>query len=362
MNLERPRPDRHIALNYGKGKYRMMNLRSMQILARCLAVTLLSLSALVSAQRSKTADNGLIVVADVPMPGPAVRFDYQSFDPSSGRLYIAHMNADQLIVFDVRDRKLIANLDGFKRVHGVCAAPEVHRLFASATGNHQVVAVDTQTLKIIGRAGPINYPDGLAYAPKQKKVFVSDEHGGVDAVIDATTNTLATTIPLGGGAGNTVYDPVSGHILVAVHGVNMLVVIDPATNKILGRHPLPGIQNPHGIALDLADHLAFIAGEENHSLAVVDLNTLKMLSSYKVGDDPDVLAFDPGLKRLYVSAESGTVTIFQYDNRKLILLGSLNMPRAHTVAVDPQTHLVYFPLENINGRPVLRIMRPDGQK
>ena len=62
------------------------------------------------------------------------------------------------------------------------------------------------------------------------------------------------------------------------------------------------------------------------------------------------------------SAESGTVTIFHYDNRRLALLGSLNIPNAHTVAVDPQTHLVYFHLENINGRPVLRIMRPDGQK
>jgi len=46
-------------------------------------------------------------------------------------------------------------------------------------------------------------------------------------------------IPLGGGAGeNTVYDSVSGHILVAVHGVNLLVVIDPATNQIVSRIPL----------------------------------------------------------------------------------------------------------------------------
>ena len=41
-----------------------------------------------------------------------------------------------------------------------------------------------------------------------------------DAVIDATTNTLITTIRLGGGAGNTVYDPGSGRILVAVHENN----------------------------------------------------------------------------------------------------------------------------------------------
>lgn len=313
---------------------------------------------LMHAQSTKSIDKVLTEVADVPLPGPAVRFDYQSFDPASGRLYIAHMDANHLVVFDVRYRKVIAKLDGFQRVHGVFVAPEVHRLFASATGDHQVIAVDTQTLKIVGRAGPIDYPDGLAYAPKQKRVFVSDEHGGVDAVIDATSNTLIAKIALGGGAGNTVYDPVSGHILVAVHVVNLLVVIDPATNKILGRYPLPGIENPHGIALDVSDHLAFVAGEENHSLAVVDLNTMKMLSSYEVGDDPDVLAFDPGLKRLYVAAESGRVTIFQYRNRKLALLGSLNIPHAHSVAVDPQTHLVYFPLRNVDGHPLLRIMRP----
>ena len=336
----------------------MINRRNLQTLANRMTTAMLLVFPVSYAQSVKPADKVLTLVADVAMPGPAVRFDYQSLDASNGRLYIAHMNADQIVVFDLRDRKVIANLDGFKRVHGVCAAPEVHRLFASATGNHQIVAVDTQTLKIMGAAGPIVYPDGLAYAPKEKKVFVSDEHGGVDAVIDATTNTLITKIPLGGGAGNTVYDPISGHILVAVHGVNVLAVIDPASNKILGRYPLPGIENPHGIALDVADHLAFVAGEENHSLALIDLNTMKMLSSYEVGDDPDVLAFDPGLKRLYVSAESGTVTIFQYRNRKLVLLGSLNMPHAHTVAVDPQTHLVYFPLENINGHPLLRIMRP----
>ena len=31
---------------------------------------------------------------------------------------------------------------------------------------------------------------------------------------------------------------------------------------------------------------------------------------------------------------------------------------AHTVAVDPTTHRVYFPLANVGGRPVLRVMAP----
>ena len=310
------------------------------------------------------SDNGgsapLKKVADVPLPGPAVRFDYQSLDASHDRLYIAHMNADQLVVFDTKKREVVANLDGFPNVHGVWAVPELGKVYASATGEHKVAVLDTQTLKTIARVGPVKYPDGIAYAPGAKRVFVSDEHGDADAVIDAMTNSFVTTIPLGGGAGNTVYEPGSKHILVAVHEKNELVAIDPATAKIIGRYPVSGIESPHGIALDVSGRLAFVAGEDNSKLAVVDLTNMHVLATYPVGKDPDVLAFDPGLKRLYVSAESGNVTVFHENGKTLVTEGAFSMPHAHTVCVDPETHLVYFPLQNIDGHPVLRIMEPSG--
>lgn len=307
------------------------------------------------------SDAPLSKVADVPLPGPAVRFDYQSIDTSHGRLYIAHMNANQLVVFDVNARRVAANLDGFARVHGVWAVPELGKIYASVTGDHQVAAVDMESLKTVARIGPVTYPDGLAYAPGTKRVFVSDEHGNADAVIDTGTNKLVKSIPLGGGAGNTVYDADSGQILVAVHGKNEIVAIDPSKAEIVGRYPLPGIENPHGISLDVRERLAFIAGEENHTLAVFDLTTMKVLSKHEVGGDPDVLAFDPALKLLYVSAESGNVTVFHETGKTLKQIGSFSMPHAHSVCVDPDTHLVYFPLENIEGHPILRIMKPTSE-
>jgi YVTN family beta-propeller protein len=123
-----------------------------------------------------------------------------------------------------------------------------------------------QSLKTIAKPGPVQYPDGIAYVPSPKRIFVSDEHGNADAVIDATTNAVLTTIPLDGAAGNTVYDPGSGHILVAVHGKNELVAIDPERAKIVGRYPMTGIGTPHGIALDPDERLAFVAGQENNKL------------------------------------------------------------------------------------------------
>jgi DNA-binding beta-propeller fold protein YncE len=316
-----------------------------------------------AAMRGQPSDSSpnampLRVVAEVPMPGPAVRFDYQSLDATSGRLYIAHMNADQLVVFDIRSRQVVANLDGFARVHGVWAVPELGRVYASATANKQVNVVDMKTLKTLARVGPMTYPDGLAYAPESRRIFVSDEHGKADAVIDAGANTLVATIPLGGDVGNTVYDPISKHILVAVHEPAELAVIDPASAKVVARHALPGLKEPHGVVLDPAKRLAFVAGQANHALGVFDLDAGKVLETHNVGEDPDVLAFDAGLGLLYVSAESGTVSVFREHGRDLEQVGETKMPHAHTVCVDSQTHFVYFPLENIDGHPVLRIMEP----
>lgn len=305
----------------------------------------------------------LRTVADIPLPGPAVRFDYQTLDTAANRLYIAHMNADQLVVFDITGRKVVANLDGFARVHGVWAVPQLRRVYASVTGHHEVAVLDAATLAVLARVPGVDYPDGIAYAPDVKRVFVSDEHGKADGVIDASTNAFVRSVPLGGEAGNTVYDPTAKRILVGVHESNEVVALDPATAAITARYPMTGLQHPHGIILDPAHSLAFVAGEENARLAMVDLRTMQVLATYPVGQDPDVLAFDPVWRRLYVSAESGTVSVFTErvgaGGVTLHHDGDLDMPHAHTVSVDPRTHLVYFPLENIDGKPILRIMAGD---
>src|SRR6185437_16650808 len=128
--------------------------KNYKVIGSAAAALVLLLTAYVGkSQNSKDEPGGSVLkeVAEIPLPGPAVRFDYQSLDAKNGRLYIAHMNADQLVVFDTEKRQVVANLDGFKRVHGVIAVPEIGRVFASATGDHEMKAVDMSTLKIIGQ-------------------------------------------------------------------------------------------------------------------------------------------------------------------------------------------------------------------
>ena len=300
----------------------------------------------------------LRLVQDYPLPGPANRFDYQSVDPASSRLYVSHMNAGRLVVFDLKASKVVGEVTDLPRATGVWAVPSQHKVFVSAAGQQEIAVIDDRTLAVVARVGGIRFPDGIAFATGADKVFVSDESGEADVVIDARTNAKRSTIALGGEAGNTHHDSVSRCIVVAVQTRNQLVAIDPMTEKIVARYELPGSDHPHGFTIDETGRLAFITGEGNAKLLVLDLRTMKVISKHAVGDDPDVLAWDPEWRRLYVASESGVVTTFAADGRELRPLGEYRAPRAHSVAVDPATHLVYLPLENVNGRPVLRVMTP----
>jgi DNA-binding beta-propeller fold protein YncE len=329
-------------------------------LSRTVATTLAAAIALIAPAAGGAAEQPLplTTVARVALPGAPVRFDYTSLDEGTGRLYIAHMDQGELLVFGTRTRRVLATIPA-PGVHGVLAVPGLGRVFASATNDHEVVTIDARTDRVIARAPAGSYPDGLAYDAAMRRIFVSDESGGRETVLNASGHRIAT-IALGGEAGNVQYDAVSGHVLVDVQTRNTIAIVDPRSNRIIGHVALPGCDHDHGLLVDARHRLAFVACDGNATLLTLDLRTMKITGRALVGDSPDVLAYDASNRRLYVSAESGVVAVFHEDARGLSKLGQAFLAtEAHTVAVDPRTHLVYFPLQQGSaGGPQLLIMRP----
>ena len=323
-----------------------------------LLVAVLSIAPLPACGRD-AGNLPLKTVADVPLPGRPTRWDYASLDPARHLLFLAHLGDSTVVVFYTQSDKVVTTIPGVSHVHGVLAVPALGRVYASATGSNELVAIDENTLKVLARAPAGIYPDGIAYAPGVGKLFVSDEQGKTDTVIDAATMQRITTIPLGGEVGNTQYDPVSRHIFANVQTRDELVEIDPVSDKIAARYALPGAKGNHGLLIDPADRLAFIACEGNDKLLVFDLRTTRVVASFAVGGDPDVLAWDGRSKLLYVASESGVVSLFQVKDREVKKLGEGWLgSNAHSVAVDAQSHRAYFPLRDVDGKSVLRITEP----
>jgi YVTN family beta-propeller protein len=298
-------------------------------------------------------------VADIPLPGDASRFDYESYDPDRHLLFIAHLGANEMLVFDTQSKKVVATVTSLGHVHGVLAVPHLNRVYASATWSDEVVVIDEQTFKEIARIPGGTYPDGMAYAPEVHKLYVSDETGETETVIDTESNQRVTTIPLGGEVGNTQYDPVSRHIFVNVQSRRQLVEIDPASDQIVARNDLTGAKGNHGLLIEPERRLAFIACEGNDKLVVFDLQAHRLKASFAVGEEPDVLAYDANLGLLYVASESGPVSLFKINTSDVSPIGDVDVGHnAHVVAVEPNSHEAYFPIKNLDGRPALRITRP----
>lgn len=301
----------------------------------------------------------LRLVGDYRLPGRATRWDYMSLDPARSHMFLAHLGDSSVVVVDTKTKAVVATINGIGEPHGVLAIPDLSRVYVSATKTNEVVAIDAKTLRITARIPGGIYPDGMAYAPEVHKLYVSDETGGTETVIEVLSNKRVATIKLGGEVGNTQYDPVSKHIFVNVQGTGDLVEIDPNTDTVVRRIKIVGADGNHGLLIEPALRLAIIACEGNDKLFVMNLNTRTIVSRFNVGRGPDVLAYDPGFGLLYVASESGAVSQFKVSDQGLAKTGEGFVgPNAHTLAVDPLTHEVYFPLKKTGRQPVLRIMEP----
>jgi len=302
----------------------------------------------------------LRAVGEMALPGDSSRFDYASFDAGRGLLFVAHLGASQVVETDIRAHRVVRTIQNLSEVHGVLVVPALHRVYATATGDNRMVTLNEDTGAVVSSAPTGEYPDGLAYDPRRGTVWTTNETGRSETVVDATTGTVRGTVVLGSDVGNVAYDPTSDRMLVDAQSRNQLAVIDPVTLAITDHISLPGCDHDHGLALDPGNRLAFVACDGNATLVTVDLATGHELGTSPVGEGPDVLAYDSTAHRLYVAAESGTLTVLDLHGRQVSVVGSDFLAGgAHVVAIDPGTHHSFYPVPaGFNGQPALLEREP----
>jgi YVTN family beta-propeller protein len=286
--------------------------------------------------------------------------DYQEIDPSKGHLVVSHMNDASVLVLNVSDASVAKLLPNIPTPRGVAVGDG--RIFVTSSPA-QLVIIDAEALTEIARVPTGNAPDGVGYDAVDHVVGVSDQQDGAISLVVNMGSGQPTAVPLGRETGNVVYDTGRGLFWAAVVNPSppdQLVQVDPVAKKVGSRIDLPGCSGAHGVRLHPDGKTAFVACEGNNVLERVDLGVARVLASAPTGAGPDVMAIDPGLGWLYVAAESGDLVVFDIAQPGLVTIGQEHPGDiAHSVAVDPTTHRVFFPLmSGPQGTPVMRIMRP----
>ena len=70
-----------------------------------------------------------------------------------------------------------------------------------------------------------------------------------------------------------------------------------------------------------------------------------------------MVQFDAGLGRIYVACYSGAISVFEEETPdRYRKLEDFPVPYAvHSIAIDPATHRVYAPEQQLDGRPASKL-------
>ncbi len=298
-------------------------------------------------------------VAKFNLPGPGgKRFDYLTIDAVDHYLISAHLAVGQTYVIDLRTNKVVATVTDTPGAEGVEYVPELKKFYTSNAGDNTIGVIDMKQMKVVKKLKTDSKPDGSAYAAPFHKLYVSDERGKAEAIVDVAKDEIIKTLHFDSETGMPQYDSIARKIYVNLQDDNIFAVIDPATDEVVGRYAVGRCKGNHGMILDSEHHRAFLSCEGNDLMTVFNLDTHQPIAFLQMAGGPDVIKFDPGLKRIYVACSSGAISVFQMEDpdhyRKLE-----DFPvqkKVHSLAIDPETHRVYAPEQEEDGKPVARMI------
>ncbi len=323
-----------------------------------LALAVLSL-VVVPRSGSQTNRATLRKVAEFSLPGPpGKRFDYLTIYTDDHYLLSAHLAAGQTYVIDLNTNKVVATVTDTPGAEGVKYVAEFRKFYTSNAYDNTIGVVDLRRMKVIKKLPTERKPDGSAYVAPFHKLYVSDERGKAEATVDVTKDEIIKTLHFDSETGMQQYDPVERKVYVNLQDRNILAVIDPATDEVVARYPVGRCKGNHGMALDPEHHRALLSCEENNLMTVFDLDKHQPIAYLPMADGSDVIKFDPGLGRIYAACYSGAISVFHQDDpnhyRKV---EDFKVQHAvHSLAMDLETHRVYTPEQEEDGRPVARMV------
>lgn len=152
-------------------------------------------------------------------------------------------------------------------------------LYLAALGNNTVEVIDLESGVVLHSIEGVGEPQGVAYLPEQNEIAVTSGRTGDCVFFNASTFGKLAAVHLASDADNIRYDAKERKLYVG-YGNGGIALIDAVTHKIVGDVKLPA--HPESFQLDKKNNLLFANLPDDQSIAVIDLNHLKQIDSWKL--------------------------------------------------------------------------------
>jgi DNA-binding beta-propeller fold protein YncE len=232
-------------------------------------------------------------------------WDYIHADPGAHRLYIAH--STKVDVVDTETGKVIGEVTGLTRCHGIVIPPGSKVGFVTDGGANHVVAFDLASFASVAMIPAGTNPDGATYEPTTNTLWAFNGRSNNVTVIDAAKMEAKATIALPGKPEFPQADG-KGTVFVNIEDKNEIVRLDANTLQATATWPLTKCESPSGLAID-AEGMRLFSVCDGGKMAVTDAKTGQSLAAPTIGDGPDAAGYDAKRKLAFSSNGDGTLTV-----------------------------------------------------
>lgn len=266
-------------------------------------------------------------------------WDYLKADSDAHRLYISR--STRVLVIDTDSGKSVGEIPDTPGVHGIALAPELGKGFTSNGRENTVTVFELQTLKVLNKVKVGTRPDAILYDPATKRVFTFNAGSKDATAVDAAKGDVVGTVPLGGKPEFAASDG-KGTVFVNLEDKNQLFAIDANKLTVKNQWPLPGCDEPSGLAIDQKNRRLFV-GCGNKVMPVVNADNGEVLAVLPIGEGVDATAFDDGSGLAFASCGEGVLTVVREESpEKFVVAESIPTQKgARTMALDTKTHNVF---------------------
>lgn len=283
-------------------------------------------------------------------------WDYLSLDTVGHRLFVAR--SDRVMVLDPASGKLLAEIPGLNRAHGVAFDYADGKGFATSGGDSSVVIFDLKTLQVTGRTMVAPDADAVLFDPATKRIFTFNGDARSSSVLDAASGNKIGTVDLGG-APEFGVSAGDGKLYVNLEDSSAIDEIDASAMKVLRRWPLAPCQSPSGLAIDREHHRLF-SGCHNQVMAISDAQAGRVVATVPIGQGVDANRFDPGTQLAFASTGDGNITVVHEDapDTYAVVANVATKRGARTMEIDLASHVVYTVSADFGPPPAPTAERP----
>jgi DNA-binding beta-propeller fold protein YncE len=215
------------------------------------------------------------------------------FGPKDGMLYVTTELDKTISIIDPQSLKIVGTIPtGQPESHMLAISHDGTRGYTANVGPGTVSVLDMQgrkTLKVIHICGNTQR---ISITPDDSMVFTADQTKPQLAVIDTHNDTVKTWIPLPGLGYGTAATSDGHWLVVAVPTVNKVAVVDLQSLKVV--HTIDVPKAPQEVLIGPGDRTAYVSCDSSHQVAAINTSDWTVSKLINAGKGADGLAWAAG--------------------------------------------------------------------